>query len=146
MHLAGVSLNFASPLPFITDIFRQRHVAVSDLRSLQKLMRYNDWQNDPLSLGCPKYAISSRCDISPPNVPNCPLLAIGATNSKITSGQMMQDNMKASVVGGPAHDQQPVFSWTAEISRLFNDTLHIGQPTSFDFDWFLTEPMDMNDN
>ena len=30
---------------------------------MRKLMRYNDYKNDPLSLGNPAYAISSRGDL-----------------------------------------------------------------------------------
>lgn len=122
------------------NIFRARQGSVSDLLSLQKLMRYNDWQNDPLSLGCPKFAMASRYDLTPPGIPLCPLLPMGAINAKITSAIMTSNNMQASVVGGPTHDQQPVFAWTDEISKKFNGTLHIGQPTTFNFDWFIAQP------
>jgi hypothetical protein len=121
------------------NIFRQRQVSVSGLPSMQKLMRYNDWKNDPLSLGCPKFALASRYDLAPPNNPLCPLIPFGAINAKVTSASMAAA-MQAAVIAGPTHDQQPIFSWTSEISQQFNTTSHVGQPQSFGFDWFWTSP------
>jgi hypothetical protein len=54
-------------------IFARDQGKVEDLDSMMKLMRYNDYQNDPLSrCNCtPPYsaenAISARCDLNPAN-------------------------------------------------------------------------------
>ena len=55
------------------QIFRRDHSGVSDVDSMMRLMRYNDYKNDPLAAcDCePPYsgenAISARCDLNPAN-------------------------------------------------------------------------------
>lgn len=112
-----------------------------DVETLQALMRYNDWQHDPLSLGCPYNQIASRGDLAPTTGNNsfCTPQAFGAINAKLTTDEMVP-RMEASVVGGPTHDTQPVFAWTPAVEQQFPATYHYGQPESFDFPWFLTSP------
>jgi len=117
-------------------IFRMRQGQVHDLKSMQALMRYNDWKNDPLSLNCPLNQISSRLDLAPVNntVYFCAPGAFGAVNAKITSATLMKDH-KASVVGGPTHETLPPFGWTHEVEKEFPSAFHYGQPKLFNFDW-----------
>jgi len=122
------------------QIFKQRQGQVDDLQSLQTLMRYNDWQNDPLALGCPVNMIACRADLTPGNgTAACPSGAFGAVNGKITSSSMVP-SFQASIIGGPTHDTQPVFEWTEQVSEKFWQTKHYGQPETFDFDWFNVQP------
>jgi len=118
------------------NIFRERQGQAQDLESLQTLMRYNDWQHDPLSLGCPENAIAARLDLAPLNFTGtyCAPGLNGAINAKITSSTMVKQ-LQASIVAGPTHDTQPVFSWTPEIEEQFPGSPHFGQPTTFDFEW-----------
>lgn len=114
-------------------IFRQRQSSAVNMTSFQTLMRYNDWQHDPLSLNCPMHQLASRGDLSPPNNPECYRNAFGAVNAKITSSSRAS-NFEANIIAGPTHDTQPVFSWTPEIEAQF-PTAHYGQPKTFDFYW-----------
>jgi len=122
------------------QIFKQQQPTIKDLPTLQTVMRYNKFQTDPLSLNCAAWSLASRYDLAK-QLPNglCKPAAFGAINAKATSYSMGM-LMKASIVAGPTHDTQPVFSWTPAVSNQFNDTKHYGQPTSFNFDWFETQP------
>jgi hypothetical protein len=114
-------------------IFKQRQHNAVDVPSIQRLMRYNDWKNDPLSLGCPMNQLASRGDLSPPHVPLCYRNTFGAVNAKITSSSDVS-SYRAHFTVGPTHDTQPVFSWTPQIEAEF-PTAHYGQPKTFNFGW-----------
>jgi len=122
------------------NIFRQRQNSVQSVEDLQVLVRYNNWQHDPLSLGCPLNQIASRLDLSPNTTGFCGAAAFGAINGKITSSSMVP-TLSAKIVAGPTHDQQPVFSWTPEVEKAFPTTFHYGQPKTFDFEWFEFTPL-----
>ena len=97
------------------------------------IMRYNDWQNDPLSKNNAGNAISSRNDLIglSPSRFSSPLLTFstyGGIDSKVTSFEFFQDGMKVHAQSGPTHYQQPPFDW-----RDFPDQPHYGHPTFFDF-------------
>ena len=81
---------------------------IEDLTTLKKIMRYNKWQTDPLSLGDACNSISARCDL---NGPNGELGAFGAIDCKLSDSSMVS-NMKSEAVAGPTWDSQPVFAWT----------------------------------
>ncbi|KAF0308876.1 putative phospholipase B-like 2 [Amphibalanus amphitrite] len=79
-------------------IFRRDQDGVTDVGSMMKLMRYNDYKNDPLSAcDCePPYsaenAISARCDLNPANG-TYPFSALshrlhGATDMKLTTTKL----------------------------------------------------------
>jgi hypothetical protein len=114
-------------------IFRERQSNATDVESLQRLMRYNDWTRDPNSLGCPMNQLAARGDLSPPNKPHCFRGAFGAVNAKLTSSSRVH-SMEADIVAGPTHDTQPVFAWTPQIDTMF-PTGHFGQPTTWNFQW-----------
>ena len=80
-------------------IFRRDHAGVSDVAKMMRLMRYNDFKNDPLSkCKCqPPYsgenAISARCDLNPANG-TYPFGALGhrdhgATDMKLTTTKLV---------------------------------------------------------
>ena len=82
------------------QIFRRDQSGVSDVDSMIRLMRYNDYQNDPLSAcDCdPPYsaenAISARCDLNPANG-TYPFSALGhrdhgATDMKLTTTERVR--------------------------------------------------------
>jgi hypothetical protein len=50
------------------EIFRRDHHKVTDLASMQALMRYNNWQRDPLSLGDACNQIACRQVLIPQGV------------------------------------------------------------------------------
>ncbi len=123
------------------NIFRRDHHKVTDVKSMIKLMRYNDFQHDPLPrCNCtPPYtgenAISARSDLNPANG-TYPFQAFGfrchgGTDKKVTSSSMAK-TLSMIAVSGPTHDQQPVFQWSkSECDKQF---LHMGHPDIFNFD------------
>lgn len=126
------------------QVFRQREESATDMATLKKLMRYNDFQHDPIAKGCPMNQLASRGDLSPKGLEGCYRAAFGAVNAKITSSKR-SDGFTADIVAGPTHDTQPVFSWTPEIDAEFQ-TAHYGQPTTWNFDWQTVEAVQSRSN
>jgi len=120
-------------------IFRQRQGKAQTLETMQSLMRYNDWLNDPLSLGCPLNQLASRADVAPKNVPMCRRSAFGAINAKIAQASWMK-TFGSSIIAGPTTQSIPPFEWTPEVESEFPHSKHYGQPRRFDFDWFFVTP------
>jgi hypothetical protein len=117
------------------QIFRRDQDSVKDISSLQTLMRSNDFEHDPLSLGCPNFQLACRGDLAPP-VPQpswgglCHAGAFGATNGKVTSSDWIKQG-QASIICGPTSQTLPPFTW----SQGKWTTPHAGQPDVFNFDW-----------
>jgi len=107
------------------QIFARDQSNVNSMGHMKWIMRYNDWQNDPLSLGDPGNAISSRFDLEVEGACTC-----GGIDSKVTSDTWIK-KMKATGIDGPTYYEQPVFQWTAQ----FSSTPHYAQPNVFNFDW-----------
>lgn len=108
------------------QIFRRDNYTVQSLDDMQRMIRYNDWQNDALSLNDPANAIASRRDLEPN--PSS-IRAFGALDAKVSSWQLMTKHDGAMVAqSGPTADQQPPFSWSQ-----FPGMQHPGQPETFDF-------------
>eukprot|EP01121_Diplochlamys_sp_Union-15-3_P017329 TRINITY_DN607_c0_g1_i1.p1 TRINITY_DN607_c0_g1~~TRINITY_DN607_c0_g1_i1.p1 ORF type:complete len:533 (-),score=75.69 TRINITY_DN607_c0_g1_i1:57-1655(-) len=115
-------------------IFRRDHYKVVNTESMKAMMRYNDWEEDPFSLGNAGNAISSRFDLVTNNNSSNPFLlkaCFGGIDSKITSNQMIQDVICAGSCG-PTHDDQTPFRWS---TSSWPNTPHFGQPDTFDFPW-----------
>eukprot|EP01087_Luapelamoeba_hula_P011077 TRINITY_DN2985_c0_g1_i7.p1 TRINITY_DN2985_c0_g1~~TRINITY_DN2985_c0_g1_i7.p1 ORF type:complete len:552 (+),score=88.88 TRINITY_DN2985_c0_g1_i7:55-1710(+) len=119
------------------QIFRRDANKVSSLEEYQALLRYNDWQNDPIADGSPGNQISSRFDLVPKDqhVTNPYLVraAFGATDSKATSYALLRQR-RVHAQSGPTHDQQKPFSWTGP-DGWDTAAQHLGQPDTFDFPW-----------
>merc|ERR1719500_1459861 len=107
-------------------IMARDHDTVVDEQSMMKLMRYNDFQNDPLAIvpGCPKpiptASISNRCDLTLPDS-ECSWQSLdymvghqgyGALDMKFTN-RRLATNGNFWAVAGPTHGpHMPPFSWT----------------------------------
>lgn len=127
-------------------IFKRDHSNVKDLDTLMKLMRYNDYKNDPLSAcNCtPPYsaenAIAARSDLNPANG-TYPFESLGhrphgETDAKLTSFALMQ-KLQFVAVSGPTYDQVPPFKWS---ESDFKDTVrHRGHPDLWTFEPIITE-------
>ncbi|XP_043199589.1 putative phospholipase B-like 2 [Amphibalanus amphitrite] len=122
-------------------IFRRDQDGVTDVGSMMKLMRYNDYKNDPLSAcDCePPYsgenAISARCDLNPANG-TYPFSALGhrdhgGTDMKLTTTKLVPV-MEFISIAGPTYDQQPPFQWSK--ADFVDTTPHWGHPDLFQFD------------
>jgi hypothetical protein len=102
---------------------RDAPTKVNEYKDMRWMMQYNDWKNDPFSLGDPGNAIASRYDLRASNAP-----AFGAIDAKITNSTDAAA-MRSHAISGPTQ-QQPVFSWTDQ----WNAT-HLGEPTTWNFVW-----------
>lgn len=122
-------------------IFTRDHGKVTNLESLMRLMRYNDFKHDPYSrCTCePPYsgenAIAARSDLNPANgtylIPAEGHRMHGATDCKITSSEMMT-KLQAQAVSAPTHDTQPIFKWSSSgVSQP------LGHPDVFNFNFTL---------
>lgn len=119
-------------------IFQRDHGNVNDMKSLMRLMRYNDYENDPLSRcnGTPSqnpvYAVAARYDLLDPEgdygIPAIFYRPVGAIDVKLTNSAMAA-SLDFIAVNGPTNDQQPVFKWS---TSGFKDS-HLGQPDTFNF-------------
>ncbi|KAM7391879.1 hypothetical protein PAMP_022529 [Pampus punctatissimus] len=122
------------------QIFRRNQTAVTDVASMIRLMRYNNFKEDPLSQceGCDppgngENAISARSDLNPANG-TYPFGALrqrshGGTDMKMTSYELFhQYGMLA--VSGPTWDQVPPFQWS---TSPYKDLLHMGHPDTWAF-------------
>ncbi|KAJ3449587.1 phospholipase b-related [Anaeramoeba flamelloides] len=125
-----------------SKIFARNQSDVYNVQTMKNLMRYNDWQNDPLSDGNAANAISSRKDLITNAIPielggnpwaqkSC----FGGLDAKVTSqSNLLMEHIWAQL--GPTHDQQPVFSWSTA-PDVCDNIPHEGQPDVFNFDWIL---------
>ena len=102
-------------------IFKRDAKKVADKDSLNKLMRYNDYKEDPLSkCECsPPYsainAISSRSDLNPLNgtypLPLFGPQPSGGIDYKGTNSDLMK-NLEMRIAGGPTWEDQVPFRWS----------------------------------
>jgi len=106
------------------NIFRRNQTLVHDLSSMKNLMRYNNFQHDPLSENSASGAICARDDLSKAN-PS----PMGCTDSKVANINGVL-NGKTSAAYGPTHDQQIPFSW-----KKWGSWPHSGLPNNYDFGW-----------
>ncbi|XP_017686845.1 PREDICTED: putative phospholipase B-like 2 [Lepidothrix coronata] len=122
------------------QIFRRNQTLVHDLDSMIRLMRSNNYLQDPLSRcrGCDppqnaENAISARSDLNPPNgtypFPALRQRCHGGTDMKVTSSGMVP-SFGLVAASGPTWDDVPPFRWsTSPCSSL----LHMGHPDLWTF-------------
>jgi hypothetical protein len=121
-------------------IFQRDHSKVVDISSMTKLMRYNNFQKDPLSqCNCtPPFSaengISARNDLNPKNG-TYPFGSLGhrshgGTDMKLTSFSMFQ-KFEFVAAGGPTFDDLPPFQWSKV--DFEKDTPHVGHPDIWAF-------------
>uniref|UniRef100_A0A8C1TTU8 Phospholipase B-like n=1 Tax=Cyprinus carpio TaxID=7962 RepID=A0A8C1TTU8_CYPCA len=122
------------------QIFRRNQSLVTDIESMVRLMRYNNYEEDPLSRcdGCDpaqngENSISARSDLNPGNG-SYPFGALkqrphGGTDMKVTSADMFS-RLELVAVSGPTWDQVPVFQWS---SSPYSTLLHMGHPDRWAF-------------
>jgi len=109
------------------NIFRREQGNVNNQEKFKKLIRYNDYKNDPFSLGKPSYAISSRVDLDK----QC----MGAYDSKTSSVKDAVGKIKkVNIIIGPTNEQVPTFKWNE--SEVCKDDPRFGLPEIYDFQWY----------
>ncbi|XP_045390713.1 putative phospholipase B-like 2 [Lemur catta] len=122
------------------QIFRRNQSLVQDIDSMVRLMRYNDFLHDPLSLckACDpqpngENAISARSDLNLANG-SYPFSALrqrshGGIDVKVTSMSLAKA-LSLLAASGPTWDQVPPFQWS---TSPFSGLLHMGQPDLWKF-------------
>jgi len=112
-------------------IFKRDQGKVDGVDAMKFIIRYNNWQNDPLSQDNAGNAVASRFDLVQGNPP--PYLTAGpygAIDAKMTSLEDIS-TLRSRGISGPTFYEQPVFQWTGEWSSV----PHMGMPEEFNFDW-----------
>jgi len=112
------------------NIFRRDAGKVVTYQDMQNIMRYNEYQTDPLSLGDPCNGISARCDLNTTSA-----FPFGGFDCKVSSSVLIR-NMTTTALSGPTTLTQKPFSWTGP----FSNVPHYGQPTEFNFDFEVMAP------
>ena len=130
------------------QIFARDHNKVVNVSTAYNLMRYNDFQHDPLSYceGClpskknSVYAIAARDDLNDQTGtyqdPAIRYRLRGAVDVKITSGELVKD-LQMIAESGPTHQGQQPFSWATAKGAEFMD--HDDLPTLWNFRPVLTK-------
>jgi len=116
-------------------VFARDHEKVTDLRSMQAMMRFNHWQTDPLALGNAANQIASRGDFA--NGLNGDTFGCaGATDAKIVSLAIRDHAGPLGFVNiaSPTYDSQPAFVWSEMKGQCGME--HLGQPDKWEFPWF----------
>jgi len=145
---AGVSGNCYDQAPR-SIIFREQQASVTDLASMQSIMRYNHWQTDAASDGDSCHTIACRGDLEANGDNVGPFGALDAKVSSVMlnkltlptqaanggtgSSDSSNDGCNAFAILGPTHQTQAVFCWSNVQNR--SNYMHNGQPDCFDFDW-----------
>jgi len=119
------------------NIFRRDEPFVQNMDDMKAIMRYNEYQIDPLSMQDAGKAISARGDLNVPWLQDAyvPYGAFGGIDSKITEASMIKSRHSLAV-SGPTWTSQPPFAWTEQ----WNLVPHFGHPTVFDFDYVDMRP------
>jgi len=117
------------------QIFHRDAPAVQTLDDMKRIMRYNEYQTDPLSLQNACSSISARCDLNTPWSGHY-VAAFGGIDSKITD-QNLISQFQAWAVSGPAWDSQPPFAWTNQWKAV----PEYGMPQVYGFYFELMSPI-----
>ena len=114
------------------NIFRRDQSKVNSIETYYKLLRYNDFKNDPLSKGDAGNVIAYRGDLDTSNT------CFGATDLKYTSINDIKnkDKKKVYLINGPTKEQQDVFDWSTTTCIQSNPIRFktYGQVDRYDFD------------
>ncbi|GAB6033388.1 Putative phospholipase B-like 2 [Chamberlinius hualienensis] len=129
-------------------IFKREQVKVVDMDSMIKVMRYNNYENDPYSI-CPNctpkhnamMSIAARGDLNPADgtysPSSCKSYAFGAIDMKTTNFSMFK-TLQFIAIGGPTHETLPPFRWRTYEEAIGEMVKHDGQPDLWDFEPVLT--------
>lgn len=111
-------------------IFKREQSNINSISDLKKLMRLNDYKNDPLSKNDPDLAISSREDLDE-NKNTCE----GALDAKITSYTDIMQNKKIHIISGPSTDIQPPFKPNETVCNKKKELLFYGLSQVYNYNW-----------
>jgi len=112
-------------------IFAREQSSVQNICDMKRVMRFNQYQTDPLSEGCPGNAIAARHDLMPVSGRSCDISpeSNGATDAKITCLDWIS-KLKALAVVGPTSEGQAPFDWNKQ-----GYSQPEGLPSQYLFSW-----------
>jgi len=123
-------LDYTYQLAPRAKIFRRDVGKVTDMESMKRLMRSNDYKNDPYAEGDAFNQICARGDLS---IAQYDLW--GCTDTKVSDYQMALKRT-AWVINGPTTGNSLApFTWSDH-----QNTSHIGLPQTYDFDFIMMKP------
>lgn len=112
-------------------IFRRDANKANNITMVKKLMRYNNYLNDPIQDNNPTWAVMNRGDLQNGSDAS----AFGGVDTKVADLKMMQ--MVSSITqGGPTHDDLPPFTWD---TPQWRDQPHTALPMTSNFEWVSME-------
>jgi len=117
------------------QIFRRDQASIMSDADMQRVMRYNQFQTDPIAHGDSCSQLACRADLAAEPVMR---RAFGAIDAKYTSSAHNRLGQSV-IVAGPTNDDQPAFDWRL-VPELAAATPHAGQPDRFDFGWLVVGP------
>lgn len=135
------------------QVFRRDQGAIQNDGDMQRAMRYNQFQTDPLAHGNPCWQLACRGDLGAVQMSSsessggdslkssihaAKARGFGAIDAKYTSHAHMQAK-RTVAISGPTHDDQPVFDWANAVPDV-QKTPHAGQPNRFNFGWYIIMP------
>ena len=135
------------------QIFRRDHSFIQNITAMKRIMRFNDFEHDPLSrCNCtppfdPGSAISARFDLGDPNGvyanPSMGFGVSGGIDGKVTNFAMFNQGLASIAISGPTSDQQPVFvlsQFNTILGQLHLPKIYApGIPDRWDFPWINIE-------
>lgn len=108
------------------QIFARDAPKIESLSDFKQVIRSNNWQQDPLSLGHPSHAVAARYDLEDELM----FSLDGAIDAKVTTSAMLEQ-MTCEAESGPTYaDGNTVFEWTTAMDAL---SPHFGHPQRFEF-------------
>ena len=113
-------------------IFKRDQEKINTNEDFKFLIRYNDYENDPLSYNDPTKALACRYDLSEKSY------CFGANDAKFISvKELMEGKNIIYIIAGPTNDQQPTFSWkNASCYIDYEDYYyHEGLVDTWNFPW-----------
>ncbi|GIQ85516.1 phospholipase B-like protein [Kipferlia bialata] len=105
-------------------IFEELMPNVSTFEEFQEFMRYNNYENDPLTTGDPGQTIASRYDLRSPYSGHS-RAAMGAIDAKCVNMHMAR-RQQAAVIAGPTSDRVPTFSFSDYEATYGETVFHAG--------------------
>ncbi|XP_067030822.1 phospholipase B-like 1 isoform X2 [Acropora muricata] len=113
------------------EIFRRDQGKVTDMASMKRILRYNDFPHDPYSDKNPYNSICGRGDLLIPSDSS----PSGCYDTKVTDYSMAKD-LIADAISAPTYQGLPVFCW----SNFSFPIKHVGLPDCYDFDFVTMKP------
>ena len=111
------------------NILRRDQVNITDIETMKFFMEYNDYLNDPYSLGDPTNTVAARGDLWTDDP-----LCFGAFDAKLGSVKELKSNSTKIIHlhAGPTEQVEPLFSFN---STGCADVRHEGIPDEPKFGW-----------